>query len=324
MNYDKRTIRTWSLIGSTGVFGVAMEALKKEYENINVITADLCQFSGLERYRKQYPEDYYNVGIAEQNLIGVAAGLASENMCVFASTYAAFAATRALDQVKISMGYMQLPIKLIGLTAGYSSGILGATHMALEDIAIMKSIPNITILSPADCTETVKCLEAAVNYPQPVYIRLTGGNRSPVVYPEDYDYKIGVNHVLQSGEDICIIATGSMVWTALQVAEMLDKDQISVTVINMHTIKPFEKKIIDIAKKHSFLVTMEEHSIIGGIGDSVASEMVSCNHISLLKLGSDDCYLHAAPYGSLLERSGLNKEKVYQRIKEEYSERILS
>lgn len=320
MNYDKRTIRTWSLIGSTGIFGVAMELLKKEYDDIQVITADLCQFSGLERYRKEYPDDYYNVGIAEQNLVGVAAGLASENMSVYASTYATFCTTRALDQVKISMGYMQLPIKLIGLTAGYSSGVLGATHMALEDIAVMKSIPNITILSPADCTETVKCLEAVAKYKKPVYIRLTGGSRAPVVYSEDYEYTIGVNNVLLSGKDICIIATGSMVWVALQVAEMLKDDQISVTIIDMHTIKPFEERIMDIAKEHSLIVTIEEHNIIGGIGDSIASEMASCNNISLLKLGSKDCYLHAAPYESLLEQSGLSKENIYKTIKEKYKE----
>ena len=150
MKIDKRSARMWSMMGPTGLFGVAMNELAKENENLCVVTADLCSFSGLERFSREFPERFYNVGIAEQNMAGVAAGLAREGMNVFAATYASFAATRALDQVRISMGYMKLPIKLVGLTAGFASGILGATHMALEDLAIMRSIPDMLILSPAD------------------------------------------------------------------------------------------------------------------------------------------------------------------------------
>ena len=274
MNYEKKMFRTWSMIGPTGLFGVAMNELAKENENLSVVTADLCSFSGLERFSKEYPDRFYNVGIAEQNMLGVAAGIAKEGFNVFAGTYATFASTRMLDQVRVNMGYMQLPVKLVGLTAGFASGILGATHMSLEDIAIMRSIPNITILSPADCTETMKCLEGALNYDAPVYIRLTGTTRMPMVYKEDYEYKIGCNSILQEGKDVCILATGSMVSVAMNVSKELLEQGIECSVINVHTIKPFNVEILEYALNAKLIVTLEEHSIIGGLGSIVAEKIV--------------------------------------------------
>ena len=159
------------MLGSSGTFGVTALDLASEDPDFAVVTADLCFFSGLERFRAEYPDRLYNVGIAEQNMVGVAAGMAKEGMNVFATTYASFASTRVLDQVKMTMGYMQLPVKLIGLTGGYSTGILGATHFSVEDLAIMRSIPNVTVMSPADCTETVKCVTAAAAMDSPVFIR---------------------------------------------------------------------------------------------------------------------------------------------------------
>lgn len=315
MNYDKRMIRTWSMIGPTGLFGVAMNELAKENKKLSVVTADLCSFSGLDRFSREYPEKFYNVGIAEQNMVGVSAGLAKEGFCVFSGTYASFACTRALDQVRINMGYMQLPIKLVGLTAGFSSGILGPTHMSLEDIAIMRAIPNITILSPADCTETVKCFEAAMNYDGPVYIRLTGTARMPIVYKEDYEYKIGHNCILQDGKDICLLATGSMVSIALNVATELEKKGIEVSVVDVHTIKPFDEKILEYALSTKLVVTLEEHSLFGGLGSIVAEMMAEKKECPpFLKFGTPDKYFHAASYSRLMELSGLEESNIVKCI----------
>ena len=303
------------MIGPTGLFGVSMNELAKENEKLSVVTADLCSFSGLDRFSKEYPEQFYNVGIAEQNMVGVSAGLAKEGFCVFAGTYATFACTRALDQVRINMGYMQLPIKLVGLTAGFSSGILGPTHMALEDIAIMRAIPNITILSPADCTETMKCFEAAMNFNGPVYIRLTGTSRMPIVYKEDYEYKIGDNTILKDGKDVCLLATGSMVSIALNVSKELEKGGIDASVVDVHTLKPFDDIILEYALGTKLIVTLEEHSVLGGLGSIVSEKMTESKDCPpLLKFGTPDKYFHAAGYSSLMELSGLVENNIVNRI----------
>lgn len=315
MKIDKRAARVWSMMGPTGLFGVAMHELAKENKDFCVVTADLCSFSGLERFSQEFPENFYNVGIAEQNMVGVAAGLAHEGMNVFAATYASFASTRALDQVRISMGYMNLPIKLVGLTAGFASGILGATHMSLEDLAVMRAIPNIVILSPADCAETIKCLEAAMDYAGPVYIRLTGGARMPIVYQEDYEYRIGVPIQLKEGDEVCILATGSMVNTALETGKELDGLGISTAVIDVHTIKPFEGAIPENVMKYKLIVTAEEHSVTGGLGSAVGEVLSGYQeHPPLLRIGTRGQYPHGASYPFLMEKSGLIKEKMIETI----------
>lgn len=320
MNYDSKKIRTWSMIGMTGMFGIAMNELANKVDNLNVVTADLCSFSGLDRFKQEYPEKLYNVGIAEQNMVGVAAGMVSEGQVVFAGTYATFASTRALDQVRISMGYMQLPVKLVGLTAGFASGILGATHMALEDIAIMRAIPNITILSPADCTEAMKCMEAVVEYNQPVYIRLTGDSRMPIIYKEDYKFEIGKNILLKHGNGVGIFATGSMVAIAMQVAQMLESYNIEATVVDVHTLKPFDYDSLSNFINYDLVVSIEEHSTIGGLGSILSEYFVEKDRSPrLLRLGTKDDYLHAASYKYLLEKSGLTKEVITKKILEAYS-----
>lgn len=315
MKIDKRTARVWSMMGTTGLFGVVMNELAKENRDLCVVTADLCSFSGLERFSREFPDNFFNVGIAEQNMAGVAAGLANEGMNVFAATYASFAAARALDQIRISMGYMNLPVKLVGLTAGFASGILGATHMSLEDIAVFRAMPNVVILSPADCTETVKSLEAALHYEGPVYIRLTGGARMPIVYSEEYEYKIGKAIRLRDGEDICIFATGSLVAVTLEAAKELEDMGISATVMDVHTIRPFEREMLADMMKYKLLVTSEEHSVTGGLGSAVAEELAGYqSHPPLLRIGVEGRYPHAASYSYLMEQSGLTKDKIVQKI----------
>ena len=315
MNITKSNIRMLSRIGSCGTYGQAVMKLPDLDDNMVVCTADLCFYSGLDRFKKKYPNRLYNVGIAEQNLIGIAAGLAKEGYNPFVSTYASFASTRALDQVRTNMGYMKLPIKLFGLTSGFSVGILGATHMSIEDIAIMRAIPNITIVSPADALEIYKLTLALANYDKPVYIRLTGGMGMPIVYDEDYNFKIGKSNILKEGEDIVIVASGTIVHTCIQVAEELKNIGISAMVVNMHTIKPLDVELLERVMDYKLMITVEEHSKIGGLGSSIAEYIVEKKYKPLLlKIGIDDNFYQAASYNYLIEESGLTKEKIYNKI----------
>lgn len=291
-------------------------------ENTVICTADLCFYSGLERFRNKFPDRLYNTGIAEQNLLGIAGGLAKEGSNVFATTYASFATTRALDQVRVNMGYMQLPIKLVGLTSGLSVGILGATHMSIEDLAIMRAIPNITVLSPADCTETVKATLAAAKFPGPVYLRLTGPMDNPAVYKEDYEFEIGKSIRLKEGTDVAVIATGTMVHNSIKAAELLEEQGISCSVTDMHTIKPLDEQAIESMREYRLIVTVEEHSVIGGLGSAVA-EYKSRSHscAPMLMLGIEDSFAHAADYRQLVKEYELTPEdiakKIVQRLREE-------
>ena len=249
INIDKKCIRSFSMMGTRNVYGLTCLDIASIDKKMIALSADMTIYSGLERFASTFNNRIFNLGIAEQNLIGVASGLSNEGFNVFASTYAAFATTRALDQVKVNMSYMKIPIKLIGLASGFSQGTFGNTHVSIEDIAIMRSLPNITILSPADGLETYKCVMEASKLNFPVYIRLTGVMYSDIVYTEDYNYEIGKSICIKDGKDIVIIATGSMVYLAKKVSEMLDKDGISAKVVDMHTIKPLDKDVISEAEE---------------------------------------------------------------------------
>ncbi len=281
-----------------------------------VVTSDLCFFSGLERVKKRYPDRLYNVGIAEQNMIGVAAGLAKEGYVPIATTYASFCASRCADQVRTCMSYMKLPIKLIGLTAGFGAGILGATHMAVEDISVMRALPNITVISPADCTEIIKALIDSFSISSPVYIRLTGPINTPIVYHDDYDFKIGKAIELEQGDDICLIATGSMVSIALKTSELLRNEKISTTVINVHTIKPIDREVIVKASlKHQLMVTIEEHNTIGGLYSAVSECLASMkNHAPTISAGIPDIFISAGRYDYQIEKSNLTPSLLRDRI----------
>lgn len=321
MKFSSASIKMWSRLGSCGAFGLAAMELPELEKDTVICTADLCFYSGLDRFKTKFPEHLYNVGIAEQNLVGIAGGLAKEGVNVFATTYASFATTRALDQVRVNMGYMQLPIKLVGLTSGLSVGILGATHMSIEDIAVMRSIPNITVLSPADCTETVKATLAAAQHDGPVYIRLTGPMNNPPVYTEDYDYEIGKAITLKEGCDVAIIATGTMVYNSQKAIELLEEQGISCTLIDMHTIKPLDKEAIQKVLKHKLVVTVEEHSVVGGLGSAVAEYLAQqLERPAQLIIGIEDSFAHAADYQSLVEHYELTPEDIANKINKKVRE----
>lgn len=313
-----KNTRIWSRLGPSGALGVAALELVAENPNVLMLTADLAFFSGLERLKEQYPDRLYNFGIAEQNMIGAAGGLAKEGFIPFASTYASFAASRCADQMRVNMSYMKLPIKLIGLTAGFGAGILGATHMSVEDIAIMRSLPNITVISPADCTEIIKSMLAAAGSSEPTYIRLTGPVNTPIIYKEDYEFEIGKAVPLVSGTDVCMIAAGSVVYQTLEAAKILEEKGISCSVINMHTIKPLDTAMLDqVILSHKLIVTVEEHSIFGGLGGAVAEYIAGKNHnVGFEIIGMKDFFPCAGDYYYQLEQSGLTALQISERIVE--------
>ncbi len=313
---SKQTSRIFSMLGTCGVFGTAMCDLAEEEPDLAVVTADLCFYSGLERFKTAHPDMLYNVGIAEQNLVGVACGLAKEGFNTYATTYASFAATRALDQVRVGMGYMQLPLKLIGLTSGFSVGILGATHISIEDIAIMRSIPNIIILSPADGFETYKAIMEASRIDRPVYIRLTGTMNNPVVYREDYEFSIGKVVPLKEDGDIAVIATGTMVYQAQKAVELLQNMNINCRLYDMHTIKPADERFIrKLAAEVKAIITVEEHSVRGGLGSVISEVLAQMRHKPpQCMIGAADEYCHAASYEYLLDKYGLTAGQIADKV----------
>lgn len=305
--YDKRNIRTWSLLGPSGAHGIAAIELGETDPRVLFLTADLCFFSGLERFKAAYPDRIYNVGIAEQNMLGIAGGLAKEGFVPFCNTYASFCASRCADQVRVNMSYMGLPIKLIGLTAGYGAGVLGATHVSIEDVSLMRALPNITVISPADCTEIIKAILAAAKTPDPTYIRLTGPMNTPIVYKEDYKFEIGKAIYIKEGEDVCFIATGSMVYQTIQASKLLEKEGVSCGVINMHTIKPLDvDTVIKANEDYKLIVTAEEHSLNGGLYSAIAEVLCGQGtHKPILPFGIRDLFVHAGSYNYQMQESGI-------------------
>jgi len=312
--------RIRSLLGPRGTFGNALLELAKDNEKIIAITSDVAITAGLDRFGKTFPDRLINTGIAEQNMIGIAAAFANEGFIPFAISFANFSVLRACEPMRHFMGYMQRNVKLVGLSSGFAMGVFGNTHYGTEDISIVRAIAGITILSPADCTELVKSIEAASKYSGPVYIRLTGVMNNPIVYREDYNFEIGKAIRLKEGDDIAIIATGSMVYNTLKASEILEEQGISATVIDMHTIKPLDTKIIDNDLASSkLIVSVEEHSMIGGLGSAVAEYLSSVQrHPVLFRLGIEDKFQPAGDYYYMLEQNELLPEQIAHSIKQNF------
>ena len=312
---NERNIKIWSTIGSRATLGIAALELSKSIENLMVLTCDVSTSAGLDRFRKTCPDKYLDLGIAEQNMIGVATGLASENFNVITTTFAPFQTMRCCEQIKVNLGYMKKKICMVGIASGLALGTLGFTHCCIEDVGILRSIPGITIISPADSLETVKALEAAVKSENPSYLRLTGSSNNPIVYPKDYDFKIGKSITLKEGKDITIFCAGSMVYQCLEAAKILDLKKISSKVVNMHTIKPIDKKAIDDACDTSLIVSVEEHNVIGGLGSAISEYKSSIKQSpKQLILGIKDTYSKGGSYKFLQEKHRLTPEKIVEDI----------
>ncbi|MCR5726942.1 MAG: transketolase [Lachnospiraceae bacterium] len=312
---NKSKIRLWSRLGARATLGQVILEVAKTRDDFYVVSADLAQSSGLVRFREEFPDRLINVGIAEQNMIGIAAGLAKDGTNVFATSFSPFVTMRACEQVRMNMGYMQLNIKTIGLGSGLVMAQLGNSHFGIEDGAVMRAIPGMTVINPADGVEIVKTIEALCDYDHPAYLRLTGGPGLPIVYEEDIDFQIGKAIKVKDGNDITIIAAGTMVYQCLKAAELLERNDISVSVIDMHTIKPLDTEAIDRELDRKLIVTVEEASIVGGLGSAVAE------HMALKKikppqliLGIKDCFPHAGSYQYLLEQCRLTGQQIADDI----------
>tara|TARA_A100001011_G_scaffold400853_2_gene519926 strand:+ start:1351 stop:2346 length:996 start_codon:yes stop_codon:yes gene_type:complete len=318
--FDKKKIKLYSAIGPRATFGLVSIDIVKQNSNLFIVTADVSTSAGLDRFRKNYPENYIDVGIAEQNMIGVAAGLSSEGHNVITTTFSPFQVLRCCEQIKVNLGYMKEKISMVGLASGLVLGTLGFTHCSIEDIGVLRSIPNLSIVSPADSLETAKAIIASINHNESTYIRLTGGTNNPIVYEEDYEFKIGKSIKLRSGKDITIFASGAMVNNALKISDSLEKENIKSTVINMHTIKPIDNNSINEACKNSkLIVTLEEHNIIGGLGSAIAEVKSSiANAPKQLFFGVNDYYEKGGEYNYLKTKYNLNIEFVSRKIIDEF------
>ena len=293
------------------------EAIAKygEMYDIVVLDADLSKSTKTATFKKKFPEKFINCGIAEANMISTAAGLASCGKTVFASSFAIFAAGRAYEQVRNSVGYPNLNVKIAATHAGISVGEDGATHQAIEDLSLMRSIPGMVVINPADSVETFAAVKAAIEHDGPVYLRF-GRLATDVIYDENYKFELGKASPVKDGSDVTIIACGMMVAESVRAAEILKSEGISARVINMHTIKPIDKDaIIKAAKETGAIVTAEEHSIIGGLGSAVAEVVGENCPVPVIRVGVEDKFGKSGVPAELLKEYGLTPENIAEKAK---------
>ncbi len=297
-------------------YGQGLIELGKTRNDVIVMDADLAAATKTGAFKKEFPENFYNCGIAEQNMMSIAAGIASTGKVVFASSFAMFAAGRAFEQVRNSIGYPHLPVNIGATHAGISVGEDGATHQCCEDIALMRTVPGMTIINPADAVEAKAATIAAAEIDGPVYLRF-GRLAVPVINDESYTFQVGKGINLVDGTDVTIVATGLMVERALQAADQLKEEGISARVINIHTIKPLDEEIIlDAAKKTGAIVVAEEHSVIGGLGSAVCELLADKMPTPVKKVGVEDEFGTSGPALDLLEMFGLGSKDIVKKAKE--------
>ncbi|MGE9940734.1 transketolase family protein [Bariatricus sp. SGI.161] len=297
-------------------YGNALAELGKEHEDVVVLDADLAAATKTGTFKKAFPERHIDCGIAECNMIGVAAGIATTGKVPFASSFAMFAAGRAYEQVRNSVGYPKLNVKIGASHAGISVGEDGATHQCNEDIALMRTIPGMVVINPSDDVEAKAAVKAAYEHEGPVYLRF-GRLAVPVINDnEDYKFELGKAITLREGTDVTIIASGLPVSESLAAAEKLAEDGISAEVINMHTIKPLdEEAVIAAASKTGKIVTVEEHSIIGGLGSAVCDVVAEKAPAKVMKIGINDVYGESGPAVELIKKYGLDANSIYEKVK---------
>ena len=303
-------------IATREAYGKALVKLGKINDDVVVLDADLSKSTKTNDFLKAYPSRFFNMGIAEQNLVGAACGLAAAGKIPFASTFAMFATGRAFEVIRNSVCYPKLNVKICATHAGITVGEDGGSHQSVEDISLMRSIPNMTVLVPADGVEAEKMIFEAAKFDGPMYVRL-GRSAVPTLFGEDYDFQIGKGIVLREGSDATIIACGIMVNEALIAADMLKEENISVRVINMSTIKPIDKElIIKAAQETKAIVTAEEHSIIGGLGSAVSEVVSETNPAIVKKVGMNDCFGQSGTPNELLEKYGLTAKNIAEKVRE--------
>lgn len=310
-NYNPKML---SMFGqSASIFGVALPEIAKRNDKVVVLSADMSTPAGLDKFKSKFPDRFYNLGIAEQNMIGTAAGLSSEGYIPVCVAQACFLSMRDYEQIRQFCGYMGKKAILIGLSSGFSLSYFGQTHYAIEDIALMRTIPDMTIMAPSDALEAVKDFEEALDLNGPVYIRLFGSTGIPTIYDSKSEFKPGKGNILRQGSDLQIIATGSMVKTALDIADALEDRGISTSIVDMNTIKPLDEGIIN--QNAKLIVSLEEHLSSCGLGAVIANFLSSQQGSPrLLKIGVDNYSSVIGDYNFMLRNSGLSKEQIVEKI----------
>lgn len=302
-------------VATRDAYGEALLYLGQKRKDIVVLDADLSGSTKTGKFAKAFPERFFNLGVAEQDLICTAAGLALTGKLPFASTFAIFETGRAWEQIRQTVCYSNLNVKLVATHSGITVGEDGASHQAIEDVALMRVLPNMTVIVPADAFETIQVINKVVEYYGPTYIRL-GRAKVPPVMPEDYEFKIGKAFVFHIGKDANIIAMGIMVSISLKASEVLKKEGIDVGVINMSTIKPLDKEILlEASKKAKIILTAEEHSIIGGLGGAVCEFLCENNPVKVIRIGIKDNFGCSGSSEELLNYYGLTVENIVETIK---------
>ena len=297
-------------------FGKALVELGKENENVVVLTADLAGATKTSLFEKEFPDRFINVGIAEQNMIGISAGLATTGKIPFASTFAMFAAGRAYDQIRNSVAYPKLNVKICGTHAGVTVGEDGATHQMLEDLSLMRSIPNMTVLCTSDDVQTKWAIKEMAKIDGPVYIRLARV-ATPVIYDENQKFEIGKMVQIGDGTDATVFATGVEVAEALKAKEELEKENINIRVVDVHTIKPIDREmIIKCARETKKLITIEDHSVIGGLGTAVCEVLSEEYPTKVVRMGMQDRFGKSGKAEQLLKYFKLDSEAIIEKVKE--------
>ena len=312
---------TWNVmdlekLSARETYGKVLVQLGEQNKDVVVLTSDLMLSNRTVEFARAFPNRFFNFGIAETNMMAAAAGFAISGKIPFVSTFACFASMRCCEQVRTDIAYPKLPVRIVATHAGVSHGAGGTTHHATEDLAIMRSLANMTVMAPADATETAEAVRSSIDYPGPVYIRI-GRGREPLVYKPGYDFAIGKAIMLHEGNDATILACGVAVWPARDAAEKLEAEGINIRVIDVHTLKPIDKEtIITAALETGAIITAEEHNIIGGLGGAVAEILADAGiGVCFERLGFPDVYLDIGSTRELLSRYGLDTEGMIKGVK---------
>ena len=316
MDFTSQNIMQWSRMGMRKAYGAILCGLASEHENLISIAADVVDSANLYGFAEKYPDRQINAGISEQNMVAMAAGLAKEGANVFVTSFAPFVSLRVYETIRTIVCYMNLNVKMIALSSGFSLGVQGATHYALEDIAIMRAIPNMLVLSPSDTTEMAKAMEYLATYDGPAYLRLTGLPGSAAVHKGDYNYDIDHIEIMRDGEDVGIFSTGTLVNESVRAARLLSKSGINAGVVNLSKLNPVNiDDIITECRKYKMILTVEEHKIIGGIGSIVSEALASTDrHPRVIRLGTTDSNQIAGNYAYMMEKNGLTAKGIAEKI----------
>lgn len=313
---NNENIANWTRLGMRKSFGSMLEAVAEDYENLIALTADVADSANLVQFSKRFPNKFFNIGIAEMNMTGIACGMAKEGYNVFISSFAPFVTMRNYEAVRTLIGYMNLNVKIVGLASGMSLGVQGNTHYSLEDISLMRTIPNMRILSPTDVIEEAKCIEYLADYEGPAYLRLTGIDGTPPVYKEDFNINLNQPNLIREGEDIAIFSTGSITSECNRATRALKKDGVNCSLYEICNLKPIDKStLLEIIQKYKLIVTVEEHFINGGLG-SIISEIISETNIDckLLRIGLENKFLHSGNYTYMLDEAKISATHIRDKI----------